>query len=1075
MSVATARSAQTSFSRIPVLTPLYGAHHEPFRAQADGTFRCGSAATNEFHLGFSGAEAAHCSFIRQAGAFSINRLDGRVWINDLPVSGLSRLTEGDVVSLGPVAYRLEFQDAPSQPPEPVVRPPMSFAPPDIVAQQPTGSRPAESPQAPAVKSEPSAMLAPPVQNLPLLQTSLQKELEEHQRLLTMRQQQLDELTQIVREREHYAEARLAVIEDRSSQITAQWNELVVKQERFAAQEREIVLRSEDADRLHKILADQQRQLADATEQNSRSIAEVEQAQQKLSQHETELRQLQLSTDARQLALQEWQSEIESRATEVSARLLTLKAHRREQRVSQVAAVEPAIPVVDAEMPGRQAAAMRAEREELDRRAAEFVAAEDRFTETQRSVASIVQAAELERITLQGANEVLICERTALSELREELASREVGIGEREALVSRQLEDLRSRFAVLDLRAAEQKHHESEIDSRAADVHRCVQQFKSDRQAHRASIRNEQPAAEENSATIVHDAELLSVQKQLHELQQSLTAADNDRASMLSERDSLLSTVLELQNSLQDAGQDIDNANRLKSESVLYEQRLEQAYQAGEKQRRELQLSESKVLQLKELSESLRAELAKSVLERDELNATLAGYSLAADTVPPIHPSGGDSVYAASFEHHSRELDQRAELLDRRDEELRERARKIEQSEGDLESQQRLLLESRQQLELARAEIQVAMRQVAEPVQHATSFARDRHGDSSVAREPESDCRISHEDGGLDNDRADSTVSTHGPATDLRSELAGLFGMRKSAAGSSIPPLPQAECLDLSEATGTNKTVMFRFSSNVDPLIATGSEPAVTPRYEPPREENSEDFVRDYMEQLLSRSRTSAGNALPGELTAAEKKRGQASPPAANPVKESAVKSAPKVKSFIEQYMAGNSVYPDDGEALTVSDPADFAPVVKEQTVHPRQKMDLQKLKQNMDSFRTLSTLSVENALASHAIRVERNGFSGRSAFAAVLMSMTVLLGIADAKGVIDSPMLKWVTLTSAIAMISELFRRYSAIRVHTRNPIDRLFEPAGPNGPAQKSAETTVVESALVENTASDDKTTFIE
>ena len=1047
MSVATTRSAQTSFSRTPVLTPLYGAHHESFRALADGTYRCGSGAASEFSLGFSGAVAAHCCFTRQAGAFSVNCLDGRVWINDLPVSGVNQLTEGDVVSLGPVSYRLEFQEVPSLLPEPVVRPSISFA--------------------------------PPVQDTPLLQTSLQKELEEHQRLLTMRQQQLDDLTQIVRERERFAETRLAAIEDRSSQITAQWNELVLKLERFAAQEREIVLRSEEVDRQHKTLADQLRLLADAAEQNSQSIAAVEQAQHELSKHETELRQLQLSTEARQLALQEWQSEIESRANEVSARLLKLKTYRREQRASQAVAVEPATPVVDAEMLEGQAAAIRAEREELDCRTAETVAAEERLAATLRSVASIVQAAESERATLQGANEILVSERCALSQLRQDLASRESGVGEREVLVSRQLDDLRSRFAVLDLHAAELRHHESEIDSRAADVHRCVQQFKSDRHAHRESIRCEQPADGANFATIERDAELLSVRQQLDELLLSFTAADNERASMLSERESLLSDVRELQDALQDAGQDIDDANRLKSESVLHEQRLEQARQAVEEHRRYLQLSESKLLQVKELSESLRAELAKSVLERDELNAKLAEYSLPAVTVPPMHLAGGDTGNAESFEQHSRELDQRAELLDRRDEEIRERARKIEQSEGDLESQRRQLLEARQQLELARAEIQAATRQLTLPAEHAASSARDLHADSSAAGELEPYRQVSHDaDLDYDRDHSVSTFSAHGPATDLPSVLPGLFGMRKSAAR-SVTPVPQAECLDLSEPTGTNKAVAFRFGSNVAQLMATASVPAVEPLHEPAREENSDDFVRNYMEQLLSRCRKSAGYALPGELTAADKKREPPAAPAAKPARETPVKSAPKVKSFIEQYLLANNVNLDDSEALKMSDPTGefdaVAAVVEEQPIHPRQKMVLQKLKQNMDSFRTLSALSVQNALASHATRVERHRFTGRTAFAAVLITMTVLLGIANAWGVIDSPMLKWVTLTSAIAMISELYRRYSAIRIHTRYPLDLLFATDASNGPVLKSTNSTVVESPLVKDSASDDHITIIE
>lgn len=99
------------------------------------------------------------------------------------------------------------------------------------------------------------------------------------------------------------------------------------------------------------------------------------------------------------------------------------------------------------------------------------------------------AADSERTALQSAAEDLQCDRNALSQLRQELASDESRIAEREAMVAHQLEDLRSRFAVLDLAEPRSswKHHELEIDSRSAEVHRQIQQFKKDRQIHRETV------------------------------------------------------------------------------------------------------------------------------------------------------------------------------------------------------------------------------------------------------------------------------------------------------------------------------------------------------------------------------------------------------------------------------------------------------------------------------------------------------------------------------------------------------------------------------------------------------------
>ena len=1099
MSVATTLPAHLSSIRIPVLTPMYGAPLDPFCAQIDGTYRCGYGAANEFGLEFSGAEATHCCFIRKAGTFSVKRLDGRVWVNDLPVSGVNRLTEGDVISLGPVSYRLEFQDAPSYLPEPGDRPSMSFKPAAIVAPGPFGDLTSVSLPIPAVTAAPSAQET-------FIQTALQKELEEHQRLLTLRQQQLAELTEIVRERERDADSRLIAIEERSSRMTAQWNELALRQEQLTVQERESAQRLLEADQQRQTLADQQRQLAVAAEQNSQTLVAVEQAKLEYSRQESELRALHAQIEAahaellnreslqqeRESKYQQLSDDYASREASLSLRALELQTKAEALSLHEVALSDRAKALADAaQNPApvasvsadlrrlEQLAAIEAKREELDRREAEIFAAEERFAETRKSADSIVQAAESERTALLSANKDLLCERNALSQLRQDLVSRESGIADREVLVARQLEDMRSRFAVLDLRTVELKHHESEIDSRAADVHRRVQQFKSDRQVHRETNRVELPVDESNSAFVGSPAELLAVRQQLDEMQQALTATDDARASMLAEREALLSAVRELQKALQDARQDVEDANRLKSESGFQEQRLQQAYQSIEEHSQSRQLSESKLRQACQESELLRAELADSVCQREELHAKLAEFSLSTNFASPVQQAGAGADSADSCETQSRDLDRRAELLDRREEELRERARKIVLTEGDIESQRRLLLEARQQLELARAEIQVAMRKQTELPQHADSHLPGQQFGSSFAGEHKSDRHVS-DDANLshDTDCRESNDSSYVPATDLRSELAGLFGMRKPAAESvTPPPLPSAAFVDLSEPSGENQSVVFHFGSAAAQLTATDSKQTIAADAEPAREENSDDVVRDYMEQLLSRNRKSAGTALPGELKAADKKKDPAAASAGKVSGGPSPKSPPKVISYIEQYMAGNMGNLDNDEPQTMSEAnietRDLAAFDEKRPIPLRPKMDLLKLKENMASFRSLSEQSVENALASHAIKLERLGFSGRVVFAALLVLSSVLLGIANYYGAIDAPMLTWVTLTSAIAILTELYRRYQAIAVHTRYPLDLVFRSGKPKGLVAQSARltaTVVAESACEDDMSVNDE-----
>lgn len=1138
MSVATTRSGHTSTTQIPVLTPMYGGQRESFRAITDGTYRCGADAENEFRLKFSGAEPSHCCFVCESGEFSVHRLDGRVWVNDLLVNGKSVLNEGDVVSFGPVSFRLDLLEAPSQ----------SFEPAALTATR-VSSEPAvdvrlisEPVTAKVIVPVAEPVFAVPVEKLPdqaVMQsfvtaaiaeekaavTALKNELDEHQALLKLRQQQLDEVAQMVTERERLVNARLDTLETRSEQITVEWKEVRQKQERLDALETAITKRSAEVDLICQKLAEQQRQIETAAEQNAASVAAIEQSRQELAarepelvqrdlelkakaeslanqqqelaeraktladseqrvasiaagavetrsvaqlsaiaakqeaairerelalQAQNELQRLEKSVAASRLELERRQAEMESRESEISARLLALKVYRNQLRETQTLAVATApvdavVGTPDAAELQALAEEMRAERAELDRRAAEIAAAEECVSEQMNSALSMALTAESERNALHDANKDLLCERNSLSQLRQDLASRESGITEREVLVVRQLEDLRSRFAVLDLRAAELKQHESEVDNRAADVHRRVQQLKADRLAERESA-----AGKDLIVAAETTNEIQAIRQQLAELQETLAASENERSDLASERDSLLSAVRELQKALMDAREDLEDANRVKNDSAANEQRLAQAQQDLDDREVRLQSLESQLLLVTEELEKVRSDAAAAAHELDEVKMKMAEVASPNHAMPSIStPAFNDGE---SFAQLSRELDQRAELLDQREEALRERDRKIEQAEGDVDSQRRQLLEARQQLELARAEIQVAMRRQSESATIVIPPVPGSAIGSDVTHEqpvPLATVRVEYQDSESDLSGADSVHSS--PVTDLRSELAGLFGLKKPATDKvTPPPVPQTEFMDLSEPTGENKAVAFHFGAADTQLAVTSSGSVSTPDVdaESQREENSDDFVRDYMEQLLSRNRKSAGAVLPGELKAADKKNEPQAAPAKANADKSAAKPAPKVKSFIEQYMAGNMGDLFNGEALTMTNQDSSTTVleteVDERPTAPRQKMDLQKLKENMDSFRTLSTQSVENALASHAIKQERVGFSGRTVFAGVLLAMTLLLGIANGYGAINSPMLTWVTLTAAIGILSELYRRYTVIKIHTRSPLDLLFDSSKP-------------------------------
>jgi len=1189
---------------MPVLTPLYNARHESFFAHVDGIYRCGTEAESEFCLEYPEAEPAQCVFERRGASFFVTRLNGGVWVNDVPVRGRSQLREGNVITLGPVSFVLSFEEATSPQPSRHFHSPTTAG--ELHSSGPVAATTSLCDSTPTDTEAERDFTAELREHYALesaAQLQASRELEEQRKLLSLRQQQLDDLLQSVRERERNAESRLVAIEERSLQVSTQWNELLQKQQQLVTHEGELVQCSQGVQQQLRELAEKQQQSLQAAEERTLSSQALEQTRRQLAiqeqtlaerekafaeaerksaaraasaataaatanaaaanaaaetrsveqmtaiaaqreaavrerqlamQAQTELRELkeavaaqqqELNTEQQELAAQQQaftasrrdlnqrQAELEARGDEVSSRLQSLKAFHRSQRVAAPAAAhsETAAQQDLADALARRSESLQAERDELDRRLAELAAREARLTETQNAATAKIHAAESERSALQNANKDLLCERNSLSQLRQDLASREAGIAEREVQVAYQLEEMRSRFAVLEKRGADLQHHESEIDTRAADVHRRVQQLKADQQAHAETIQRAAAEAASAQAAIAEaaiaqtsttdkDEELTSVRRQLEEFQRNLANQADEHTSLVSERESLLSAVCDLQKALKDARQDVEDANRVKSEAALQQQRLEQAWQTIEEHTGSLQLNESKLRKVNqtvaELEETLRTRddeiqrLSQSVQEtvladpsvqvpdeqevkelrlaqerlqsqledaeelvqqRDELIRELRDKLTQKDQAPAT------ALNSESINLMSRELDGRAELLDRRDEDLRERSRQIEQSESDVESQRRQLLQARQQLELARAEIQVAMRQQSDPDRRPVApesndtFA----GGASAARNSEQPSSSASNQTGH-SEEPDADNESAGPSTDLRSELAGLFGLRKpTAESSSPPPLPQSksEFVDLSEPGGDQSALVLHFGANAAQIVETvsGTKPSAEP--EPEREENSDDFVRNYMEQLLSRNRKSAGNALPGELKVQDKKPKPAPAPAEKP----AVKSGPKVTSFIEQYMAGNMGNLDSGDALSMTGDADEAEstdtvAAADQPAQNRQKMDLQKLKENMESFRALSTQSVEKALATHANRIKNHGTTSRISYAVVLMVLTLALGIAYAWDMIESPLIMWVTLTSAIGILSELNRRYSA----SANRSSTTCEPQnlGPEASAKTSQKT---------------------
>ncbi|MFN8710210.1 MAG: hypothetical protein ACK50J_26350, partial [Planctomyces sp.] len=281
-----------------------------------------------------------------------------------------------------------------------------------------------------------------------------------------------------------------------------------------------------------------------------------------------------------------------------------------------------------------------------------------------------------------------------------------------------------------------------------------------------------------------------------------------------------------------------------------------------------------------------------------------------------------------------------------------------------------------------------------------------------------------DDGSLSSSTSPSASEEE--VTQLRSELASLFGL-KSLKAPVEAPVDSFVDTSVPAPDDERAGVELKFTSNPSLLLqvpaANQSDSASSTNEESP------DFVTDYMEQLLARSRKVAGGALPNEL--------QKSQPGQQ--------SKPKTTSFIEQYMATH------GSEVGGSDNAADAGLTRKDPSAQRPKIDRDKLRENMVSFRSVSAMSVENALATAAMKKERHFIIGRIAFVSLLVVLSVAQVIATFTGIYQEPMVLWASIIATIVVGLELTRKLTGIRGRIRSVL------AG-NSRQNDQAETAVTD-----------------
>lgn len=379
----------------------------------------------------------------------------------------------------------------------------------------------------------------------------------------------------------------------------------------------------------------------------------------------------------------------------------------------------------------------------------------------------------------------------------------------------------------------------------------------------------------------------------------------------------------------------------------------------------------------------------------------------------------------------KELDERTVVLDNREEEIRERKRKLERSEEEIENQRRQLLEARQQLELARAEIQVAMQSKNSEANHDLPESKTLPHHQNISQDVAKEDRI--------------------PA--VRSEIAEPFGIKVGATKKEEVPTTIQSLLPAvdgySQETGAAVSMSFGRTDNVLLSVPESSSDTET---NVESVEDGDDFVASYMEQLLSRNREKAGGSLPRELKKSSGKPSakvnpqpsqlQVAAPETSVQKTADTKPAAQ-KSFIDAYMSGEYDL-DDAKSTPVT--ATPATPMEARKTSPRAKMDLNLLRTNMDSFRELSTRSVENALVSHAKRQDKVGITARSTILIALCLISVSVIAAALMDVFPFGLPVWLLIAATVASGAELFHKLHSLNRKVRSSSVILTKGANQDG-----------------------------
>ena len=492
-SLLTASARSFTTREAPLLVPLYDQRFGPWQIAGDGSFVCGAARTADISIQQASIQQQHCRFDYQDGRLTVVRLEGRVWVNEVPLHGDAVLEPDDVISLGSWTMQVLTSDP--------LRPAVSSddgsmrravllgaAGPSVIFTGGTDRRfrdafPRVSGESPAVERQRGHSAADAVSDVTAARVSqlLEREAEISRREQRLKAEELRlaellaELEQaradLTHEQQQHEQAAQTMAEAVAIRVDAESMRQSLQRERQELTELTEQLQQQRA-QLTQALALQQQVSLQAQQQVQQRQAELETQQAELNRQQLLIEQQQQNSLLTQKQVQQRQAELETRQAELNSQQLMIEQQQQNSLLAQQQVQQQ-----QAELDTRQAELNRQQQLLADRHQslqAREASLDDRARRIQQAsmARSTLDASQLHQVTRQEARAAELAEREL--ELAERVAA-VCGWRRRQAafLTAKQAEldavghDLRQQKSALRLRSRELDAQEAAYSQKVA--------------------------------------------------------------------------------------------------------------------------------------------------------------------------------------------------------------------------------------------------------------------------------------------------------------------------------------------------------------------------------------------------------------------------------------------------------------------------------------------------------------------------------------------------------------------------------------------------------------------------------